>query len=368
MTSETLPLRRGVLVRIRGLGSAQGAKLNGTLGRCDRFDEQTGRWGVVLPDGSSNALKPENLFSFDEYLKLEHGGIVPLEPSTYLADFATNSKFEALAPEGATLVHKDLPPQELLKETTPGPKTSKKVPLARKASVPLTKQEEASGKYSAVIVKEVELQAGRLRLAIAAPQAQSAERRPLPTILAVSRGEQRHVAKLFRALRAEQRGWQLLVVMRPLSGDRPDCPDLFEPAGTVLLQQLMQAVLDDKDSELTPFGAMSGVFHLAGMSNGGAAVLALAAKAPELTASLSLVTGFVPDFVEVKALRTVSPIYFYVGDSDEMSHLELLRKAREGIKAAGGAVHLHVVKDASHFNIGEHLSLDDFWRRLELAR
>ena len=65
---EALPLRRGVPVRIRGLNSSAGAALNGQLGHCDRLDETTGRWGVFLSDGSSKALKADNLFPFDEHV------------------------------------------------------------------------------------------------------------------------------------------------------------------------------------------------------------------------------------------------------------------------------------------------------------
>mmetsp|Transcript_53626 Transcript_53626/g.96367 ORF Transcript_53626/g.96367 Transcript_53626/m.96367 type:complete len:452 (-) Transcript_53626:76-1431(-) len=60
-SSSEEPLRRGTKVRIQGLQSAAGAQLNGTVGSCLDFNSSTGRWGVRLSDGTSKALKPENL-------------------------------------------------------------------------------------------------------------------------------------------------------------------------------------------------------------------------------------------------------------------------------------------------------------------
>eukprot|EP00913_Durusdinium_trenchii_P006892 g6483.t1 len=82
-----------------------------------------------------------------------------------------------------------------------------------------------------------------------------------------------HVARLFRALRAETRGWQLLVPMRSGSS-----PDFFEPAGITMLQQFLQAVLDDHNRDIAPFAPMSNVFHMMGVSHGSAALLSLASK------------------------------------------------------------------------------------------
>merc|ERR1712039_585296 len=56
-----LDVSRGSRVRIHGLQSEQGAKLNGKIGRCLDFDAASGRWGVKFSDGTTKALKPINL-------------------------------------------------------------------------------------------------------------------------------------------------------------------------------------------------------------------------------------------------------------------------------------------------------------------
>eukprot|EP00438_Fugacium_kawagutii_P001145 Skav218136 [mRNA] locus=scaffold759:409962:414180:- [translate_table: standard] len=248
--------------------------------------------------------------------------------------------------------------------------------------------EERSGKFSAMTVKkvrlhgcsaalcwfrwcraEVELQAGSMELGIIAPSAPQdllcravawwpgvagcllvavamailqEPRAPLPTILAISRGEQRHVAKLFRALRAEQHNWQLLVPMRT-----SNTPDFFEPAGITMLEQFLQAVLDDHNRDITPFAPMSS-----------AALLSLASKAPDRTGSLNLITGFLPQFCEIEALRGLKNIHFYVGDSDELG---------PGLRYSGGHAHMHIVKGASHYDINEFIDLEDPWM-IEMER
>ncbi|CAJ1327998.1 unnamed protein product [Effrenium voratum] len=315
-------LRRGVLVRIRGLKSKP--QLNGGLGRCDRLDEQSG------PDAFRVLMKAENLFSFDEYIKVAHEGRVPTDIGAERRVLTPQESYDKAQREG------------------------------RRASPRLSQEEEKSGKYSSFVVKKVDVQAGSLELAIIAPEA---KRRPLPTILAISRGEQRHVAKLFRALRAEERGWQLLVPMR--SGA---ATDFIEPAGQTMLEQLLQALLDDRDGEIVPFPVLSNVFHMLGMSHGSAALLSLACKAPDRTGSLNLVTGFLPQFCEVQALRNMKDIRFFVGDQDELGHREYLRGIKESLKEAGGNAHLHIVKGASHYDIGEFIDKEELWQRLELAR
>eukprot|EP00439_Symbiodinium_sp_Y106_P058988 s5120_g8.t1 len=355
--AETCPLRRGVLVRIRGLQSAEGSKLNGQLGRCDRLDEKTGRWGVILGDGQTKALRADNIFSFDEYLKVAHEGRTPVDIGPFMNDFLTNPKYDAPAGAAGYKSRAGLSPQERLQQSY-----DKAQREGRRASPRLSKDDEKSGRYSPFLVKQVELQAGSIELGIIAPKSQDS-RRPIPTILAISRGEQRHVAKLFRALRAEEHGWQLLVPMRTANS-----PDFFEPAGQTILEQLMKAVLEDRESDISPFGAMSNVFHLLGISHGAAALLSLACRVPEQVGSLTLIQGFLPQLCEVQALRNMENIRFYVGDQDELGHREYLRGIKESLKEAGGRAHTHVVKGASHYDIDKFIDLEDLWKRLELAR
>eukprot|EP00434_Breviolum_minutum_P005652 symbB.v1.2.004978.t1/scaffold288.1/size478366/8 len=344
-------LRRGVLVRLRGLKATQ---LNGQLGRCDRL-EDSGRWSVILGDGSRKALKAENLFSFDEYIKVAHEGRVPTDVGPFMNDFLTNPKYDAInrgSSKGKTLSAQERVQASYEKAQREG----------RRASPRLSQDEEHSGHYSAVSVKKVELQAGSMELAIVAPPAQELST-PLPTILAISRGEQRHVAKLFRALRAEEHRWQLLIPLRASNS-----PDFFEPAGVTMLQQFLQAVLDDHNRDITPFAPMSNVFHMVGMSHGSAALLSLASKTPDRTGSLNLITGFLPQFCEIEALRNLKNIHFYVGDQDELGHREYLKGIKESLKEAGGHAHMHIVKGATHYDINEFIDLEDVWKRLEFAR
>lgn len=346
-------LRRGVLVRIRGLKKSP--QLNGQLGRCDRL-EATGRWSVILGDGSQKALKAENLFSFDEYIKVAHEGRVPTDVGPFMNDFLTNPKYDAVKQSSKA---KTLTTQELVQASY-----DKVQREGRRASPRLSQDDERSGRYSAMTVKKVDLQAGSMDLAIIAPSAQEPRPpAPLPTILAISRGEQRHVAKLFRALRAEEHRWQLLVPMRTSHS-----PDFFEPAGVTMLEQFLQAVLDDHNRDITPFAPMSNVFHMVGMSHGSAALLSLASKAPDRTGSLNLTTGFLPQFCEIEGLRNLKNIHFYVGDQDELGHREYLKGIKESLKEAGGHAHMHIVKGASHYDINEFIDLEDVWQRLEFAR
>ncbi|CAE7655510.1 unnamed protein product [Symbiodinium pilosum] len=352
------PGRAKRLVRIRGLKSAEGSQLNGQLGRCDRLNDKTGRWGVILGDGTKKALKAENLFSFDEYLKVAHEGRTPVDIGPFMNDFLTNSKYDAPGKTAAGYkAEPGLSPQERLQQSY-----EKAQREGRKASPRLSKDEEKSGKYSPFVVKKVELQAGPIELGIIAPRSQDS-RRPIPTILAISRGDQSHVAKLFRALRAEERGWQVLVPMRTAN-----TPDFFEPAGQSILEQLMKAVLEDRESDISPFGAMSNVFHFLGISHGAAALLSLACKSPEQVGSLTLIQGFLPQLTEVQALRNMENIHFYVGDQDELGHREYLRGIKDSLKEAGGRLHTHIVKGASHYDIDKFIDLEDLWKRLELAR
>ncbi|CAE7541326.1 unnamed protein product [Symbiodinium natans] len=315
-----------------------------------------------MGDGSTKALKAANMFSFDEYLKVAHEGRTPVDIGPFMNDFLTNPKYDASGAGGyksqaGKEAKAGLSPQERLQQSY-----DKAQREGRRASPRLSKEDDKSGKYSPYVVKQVELQAGPIELGIIAPPHQDS-RRPIPTILAISRGEQRHVAKLFRALRAEERGWQLLVPMRTANS-----PDFFEPAGLTILEQLLKAVLEDREGDISPFGAMSNVFHFLGMSHGSAALLSLACKAPEQVGSLTLIQGFLPQLCEIQALRNTENIHFYVGDQDELGHREYLRGIKESLKEAGGRSHTHLVKGASHYDIDKFIDLEDLWKRLELAR
>ena len=54
-------LAPGARVRILGLQSAAGLKLNGLEGELQSFSRETGRWDVILDSGEGKAIKPCNL-------------------------------------------------------------------------------------------------------------------------------------------------------------------------------------------------------------------------------------------------------------------------------------------------------------------
>ena len=55
------PLAAGARVRIFGLESAAGSKLNGLEGELQTFVQKSGRWDVQLDSGDGKSIKPANL-------------------------------------------------------------------------------------------------------------------------------------------------------------------------------------------------------------------------------------------------------------------------------------------------------------------
>eukprot|EP00931_Biecheleriopsis_adriatica_P094631 TRINITY_DN68258_c0_g1_i1.p1 TRINITY_DN68258_c0_g1~~TRINITY_DN68258_c0_g1_i1.p1 ORF type:complete len:260 (-),score=38.39 TRINITY_DN68258_c0_g1_i1:62-796(-) len=204
---------------------------------------------------------------------------------------------------------------------------------------------------------------GRLGYAFIAPRPQKV-RRELPTVLAISGEEQLHVSKFFRAWRAEERSWQVVVPLRPKMGS----PYLFDQPGVEAVANFALALLDDEGSML-PHSIEGRSFHLVGASNGGAAVLALAAKLPEIVASLTLVTGFIPEWLEdLASLRAISSIHLYAGDQDELGHNIILEQLQQQLEDQAVKAELHILPGARHFNVGNYVDMEAFWEALVQAR
>jgi len=200
--------------------------------------------------------------------------------------------------------------------------------------------------------------------AVIAPRTAPAGREALPSVLAISGEEQQHVSKFFRAWRAENRLWQVIIPLRPRSG----IPYLFDGAGVERVVKLMRRILEDEQGELTPFRVEGDKFHLVGTSNGGASVAAVAAHTPNLVASLTLVTGFIPDsLTDFSRLLTILSIRLYVGDKDEMGHCDCLQEMEQQIRLAGATAELFVLEGARHGNIGLFIDMEEFWQGLEAA-
>lgn len=209
-----------------------------------------------------------------------------------------------------------------------------------------------------VCLDDPELQYG----CVAAPDSSLA--RCCPTVIAVSGEEQRHVSSFFKAWRAESRGWQVLV---PLRNEGYAWPYLFEPGGVEAVVRLLKSITEG--STTLPYAIEGGRVHLIGSSNGGAAVLAAACLAPHLVASLTLVTGFIPDIVtDLSPLRHIGHIRLYAGSEDHLGHQIALTHLRDSLFELGIDADLRIIPGAGHGSIGRSLDLDEFWFELELAR
>lgn len=222
----------------------------------------------------------------------------------------------------------------------------------------LTQKQIASGLFSDLV--ELPVGPDALRCSLIAPEA-SAEPQPLPTILAISGEEQLHVSLFFRAWRAERRGWQVVAPAR----QSKDSPYLFEKAGLDLLAKLVRSIL--KGGECPALHRVEGrKLHLVGTSNGGASVLALAARLPDHIASVTLVTGFVPDCLkDLGPLRCVPRIRLIGSKSD----LKTLQIAQDQLELAKAPVDdLQIVKGANHANVGQQLDMEAFWSWLEAGK
>lgn len=202
----------------------------------------------------------------------------------------------------------------------------------------LTEKQRASGLFSDLA--EIAIGPNELRCSLIAPEASSGPQPPLPTILAISGEEQRHVSLFFRAWRAEQRGWQVVAPAR-LS---KDCPLLFEKKGVDLLGALVRSIL--KGVGCPMLRRVEGrQLHLVGTSNGGAAVLALAARLPDHIASITLVTGFVPDSLkDLRPIRRVPHIQL-IGSKQDSKTLTVVQ---EQLELAEAVAEVRVVKGANH--------------------
>eukprot|EP00930_Biecheleria_cincta_P035377 TRINITY_DN24335_c0_g1_i1.p1 TRINITY_DN24335_c0_g1~~TRINITY_DN24335_c0_g1_i1.p1 ORF type:complete len:288 (+),score=57.88 TRINITY_DN24335_c0_g1_i1:87-950(+) len=234
----------------------------------------------------------------------------------------------------------------------------------------LNRVESESGVYSEVEIRDASPDGRRLGYAIIAPPAaeakQPVQRRPrLPTIIAISGEEQLHVSKFFRAWRVEQWGWQVVVPLRAKSGTYY----LFDPPGVELVVQFILELIADEDGRMLAHAVEGNIFHFVGSSNGAAAALAVAAKLPELAASLTLISGFLPDGLEdLSSLRSIPSIHMYVGDQDEFGHDVMLQDLHEKLQDHACMSELQVLPGASHSNVGRHIDMTVFWQRLEAAR
>mmetsp|Transcript_147903 Transcript_147903/g.411942 ORF Transcript_147903/g.411942 Transcript_147903/m.411942 type:complete len:354 (+) Transcript_147903:95-1156(+) len=224
----------------------------------------------------------------------------------------------------------------------------------------LTDKQKASGFFSELLEIDVApFGHKKLRCFVMAPKVQE-QLQPLPTILAVSGEEQLHASLFFRAWRAERRGWQVIVAAR----ESKDTPYLMDKPGLDLLAMLTKNILKGQSPVIHPVEGAR--LHLVGTSNGGASVLALAARKPDQIASVSLVTGYVPECLKdfgplgrVPRIRLMGSKQDRNNLQDVLDQLELVRAPVDG---------LHIVSGANHTNVGEKLDMESFWSWLEASR
>lgn len=213
------------------------------------------------------------------------------------------------------------------------------------------------------------------RVAVIAPErpAAGASWPALPTIFAVSGEEQRHVSKFFRSWKAEMKGWQVVIPLRPKT-----CSSMFfEGEGLDLVMTCLTQIVQNSISGIFP--VESSKVHLVGTSNGGASVLAMATRQPSAVASLNLVTGFVPKSVDPEMLQQlrfiegadkVPWIRMFAGDRDHYKQdqeLMALHARLENVLDNRSGLQVQILPGVGHSDIGHNLDPDSFWSGFEKA-
>ena len=147
-----------------------------------------------------------------------------------------------------------------------------------------------------------------------------------PALLALPPGDQtrgmvENGLELYWAAEARRRGW---IVISPAATGR----ELFVRGGEVELLELLDFMAEEHTIE-------GGVFHLAGVSNGGRAAFRLALAAPERFASLTVLPGFATEAERARLGRLAGlPVTFYAGGTDE-AWVQESRDTRDALVAGG---------------------------------
>lgn len=239
----------------------------------------------------------------------------------------------------------------------------------------LAARQQSEAQMYSPYVEIVVIPESDFRVAVIAPERPATETSwpALPTIFAVSGEEQRHVSKLFRSWRAEKRGWQVIVPLRPKT-----CSSmLFEGDGLDLVAACLTQILQKHIPGIFP--VESSKAHLVGTSNGGATVLAMATRAPSAVASLTLVTGFVPKSVDRDMLQQLNFIQgaekmpwirMFAGDKDHYNQdkeLKALHSKLEAVMERRNGLELQILPGVGHSDIGHNLDPVSFWTGFEKA-
>lgn len=161
---------------------------------------------------------------------------------------------------------------------------------------------------------------------------------------------------------AVRTGW---VVIVPLSPQAPD-EETKKPSGKTRgdapsLLDVSPAAIDRLCEHVARrVQVRAGVFHLAGVSNGGRSAFRWATLAPHRFASLTVLPGFAEDtdLERLGRLKNI-PVRMYVGQKDDV-WVKRCEKTRDALQKAGATVQLQVLANEEHVlrGVGGKLILD----------
>jgi len=81
------------------------------------------------------------------------------------------------------------------------------------------------------------------------------------------------------------------------------------------------------------------------------------------------VTGFIPfDDRTLAPLNVVPCIRLFVGDQDEVGHLDTMSELKAVLDKEGVNSSFTLLPGAGHFDIGNYIDMAAFWKELEAAR
>jgi len=161
-----------------------------------------------------------------------------------------------------------------------------------------------------------------------------------PVLLALPPGGQdlgiaQSFTKETYAPEAVARGW---VVISPAAPNG----ELFFQGSEDLIPGLMNWV----ETWATP---EAGVFHIAGISNGGISSFRIAGQNPDRVASVTVFPGFPSNDADTDALSSLTgiPVRMFVGSRDA-DWIEPMEEAQAALEDLGGDVQLEIVADSGH--------------------
>ncbi len=155
---------------------------------------------------------------------------------------------------------------------------------------------------------------------------------------------------------AQRAGWVVIVPMAPVASAATDSPN--GPSKDQAKKQSSESasLLDCSPAALERLcehvarrvRVRGGVFHLAGVSNGGRSAFRWATLLPTRFASLTVLPGYAedPDLTRLEALKNI-PVRLFVGQQDQ-GWVSRAEKTRDALQKAGVNVHMQVLANEEH--------------------